>query len=387
MNKAIFQVYLANESANEGRTASIVLPAPPYLLLDALEQVHLKEGDKLFLEVEEYFDFAFLSPHFEQDTSLEDLNALAHRLARMGSYDKLAFEGLVTMEIQKCQPFGIARMIDLAYNTDCCHVVSDVHNDKELGRFYAGNGFMPKLENLPDDVFELLDFERIGREAREEECGVFTSTGYVLQDEDLNGIYESLNKALRKPDYTFRLVLTSSLDGQTVTLDLPATQKQLALTLMELDLDSWEDVRIQDYDGPLWGLNIVPHYSGGIANLNELAKAVKRFDESGELQRFKAILEATECTNVRTALEKAEQIETYTFNADILTPEDLGREEIQAIISKPDADRLLSHVNLHNYGNELLDRVEGKLTPYGLVIQEDGPEMGIEETVGQQMSM
>lgn len=387
MDKAVFQVYLANDSANEGRSTSVVLPASPYMLLDALEQVPLKEGDNLLVEIEEYFDFGFLAPHFEEGTSLEDLNALASRLACMESYDRLAFEGLITMEVEKRKPFGVSRMIDLAYSTDCCHVVSDVHTDKELGRFYAGNGFIPKLESLPDDIFELLDFERIGREAREGECGVFTSTGYVLQDEDLNEIYGSLDKTLRKPDYTFRLALISAMDGQAVTLDLPATQKQLDLTLMEIDLDSWENVRIHSYDGPLWGLNINATYQGGIDRLNRLAKVVKEFDESGMLQRYKAILEAEQCANVRTALKLAEQVEDYSFTHDILTPEDMGREEIRTVTSGKDATLLLRHVNLYSYGKELLDMAEGKLTSYGLIIQEDSPEMGFDEAVGPQMQM
>lgn len=57
-------------------------------------------------------------------------------------------------------------------------VVSDVFDDEQLGRFYAGNGFMPEYETLPDKIYEHLDFAKIGREARESEGGVFTQRGY-----------------------------------------------------------------------------------------------------------------------------------------------------------------------------------------------------------------
>ena len=57
-------------------------------------------------------------------------------------------------------------------------VVSDVFDDEQLGRFYAGNGFMPEYETLPDKIYEHLDFAKIRREARESEGGVFTQRGY-----------------------------------------------------------------------------------------------------------------------------------------------------------------------------------------------------------------
>lgn len=75
------------------------------------------------------------------------------------------------------QPFPLSRLIDLAYSTECCHLVKGVVTDAQLGRFCAENGFVPALDGLPDEVFELLDFERIGRECRESEGGVFTQLG------------------------------------------------------------------------------------------------------------------------------------------------------------------------------------------------------------------
>ena len=39
------------------------------------------------------------------------------------------------------------------------------------------------------EVYELLDYEAIGRKARMEEGGVFTSGGYVVQHSDLDVSY------------------------------------------------------------------------------------------------------------------------------------------------------------------------------------------------------
>ena len=93
----------------------------------------------------------------------------------------IAFEGLFNMEVsKKYGPISVATMIDLAYSTDCCHVINAT-TDEQLGRFYAENDFIPALEKVPDSIFEYLDFEMLGRKARFEEGGVFASGGYVIE--------------------------------------------------------------------------------------------------------------------------------------------------------------------------------------------------------------
>ena len=42
---------------------------------------------------------------------------------------------------------------------------------------------------LPEEVYKILDYEAIGRKARMEEGGVFTSAGYVVQHSDLDVSY------------------------------------------------------------------------------------------------------------------------------------------------------------------------------------------------------
>ena len=73
----------------------------------------------------------------------------------------------------------------LAYNADRCHVLVDVHTDEELGKFYADNDFLPELSSLPDSVYNLLDYAKIGKQMREDEGGVFTEHGYVVPEGEL----------------------------------------------------------------------------------------------------------------------------------------------------------------------------------------------------------
>ena len=67
----------------------------------------------------------------------------------------------------------------LAHNVDHCHVLADVHTDTELGKFCADNDFLPELTALPDSVYALLDYAKIGKQMRESEAGTFTPVSYT----------------------------------------------------------------------------------------------------------------------------------------------------------------------------------------------------------------
>ena len=49
--------------------------------------------------------------------------------------------------------------------------------------------FLCSPPGLPEELYEILDYEAIGRKARMEEGGVFISGGYVVQHSDLDVSY------------------------------------------------------------------------------------------------------------------------------------------------------------------------------------------------------
>lgn len=208
MGDEIFSVYLTPADYSKLAYAKLELPASPWELLDALDKARLPEGDSLYLEIIDYHDFEVLRSCLTcSATNLPELNDLAERLSRLDERQHTAFEGLVRVELQKQEPLTLKRLRDLAASADCCHVVESVVSDGQLGRFYAENGFVPEVEGLPDAVFELLDFEKIGEMARTGECGVYVPSGiselggYVVQHSDLNSAPEILLCRPVEPDY------------------------------------------------------------------------------------------------------------------------------------------------------------------------------------------
>ena len=64
MAKKVFAMYLAKEgNPNSDAYAKLDLPASPWELWDALEKVRLKDGEALYMEIDDYYAFEYLAPH------------------------------------------------------------------------------------------------------------------------------------------------------------------------------------------------------------------------------------------------------------------------------------------------------------------------------------
>ena len=88
MDKRLFHVYLAKECIpNNEAYAKLNLPASPWKVWDAIEKVRLQMDDILYMEIEDYYAFEYLSPHLDGlDISLNELNDLAAQLAAWTRY-------------------------------------------------------------------------------------------------------------------------------------------------------------------------------------------------------------------------------------------------------------------------------------------------------------
>ena len=173
MGKKILRVYLAkNDTPYSAAYAKLELPASPWEVWDAMEKVRLQTDDILYMEIEDYFAFEYLSPHLDGlDISLNELNDLAAQLAALDEVQEIAFEGMFSIEVQRKVNAngGVITLQDLrdlavSAKTDCYHVV-DAADDAQLGRFYAENDFIPELDGVSDledpNGFRLTDAESL----------------------------------------------------------------------------------------------------------------------------------------------------------------------------------------------------------------------------------
>lgn len=390
----IFDVYLAKADAPGSEAcARLDLPAQPWALLDALDKLRLRDGEEMYLEIDNYYDFGFLAPYFEdKPCSLYELNALALKLGELDARQSAAFEGLVKVEVSKNQgPVSMPRLIDLAYSADCCHVVPEVKNDFELGGFYAGNGFVPSVDGLSDELFEMLDFEKIGRDLRRGEGGVFTSGGYVVQHEDLNEVYKNLDLTPpHKPDYQILLEVSLGHFGDPeydndnlVQLKLPASSHAINAMLNELCAASVEEIGWRCLDCRIPALMDAVTDAESFGKINSFAVALFKMNDEQAMQ-YKTVIEATECKALTDAEELRDHIGEHIFNRNISSPIEMACLDLSLMMDEDKAARLKPFVDLYGYGKSVITKYNATLTAYGAVSRKDlQPVQTISETQAQ----
>ena len=379
MAKKVFAMYLAKEgNPNSDAYAKLDLPASPWELWDALDKVRLQKDDILYMEIEDYYAFAYLAPYLDGlEISLNELNDLAAQLAALDEVQEVAFDGFLRMEVQnKVDTNGgvitLQDLRDLAVSakTDCYHVV-DAADDAQLGRFYAENGFIPELDGISDGVFKMLDFARIGKALRTGEGGVYVSGCYVVRDGGLLTAPPVQKTLPEKPGYLFRLTLglhPDIGDDRTVTLILPAAEAELLDAQAQLDTEGWEGVAVIDYDG------IIP-YAAEFTDLpmeleefNVLAAAVRDmpFPEK-QLPKLKALLKQFEVQDIETAIGLTEHLDDYVLTPEISSPQETAIDQLHFMTDDHSVELLISHVNLYAYGCDLIREDNAVLSPYGLL--------------------
>ena len=383
MAKKVFAVYLAKEDVpNSEAYATLELPASPWELWDAMEKVRLQTDDILYMEIEDYFAFEYLSPHLDGlDISLNELNDLAAQLAALDEVQGIAFEGMFSIEVQRKVNAngGVITLQDLrdlavSAKTDCYHVV-DAADDAQLGRFYAENEFIPELDGVSNEVFEMLDFAGIGRMMRCSENGVFVNSLYVLRDGELTTAPPVQKAMPGKPGYLFRLTLGLRPDfggNRTAVLDMPASEEALAAAQEQLGTLNWENTVVLNYDGILPNAVFFADLPSELEAFNEFAKAVQNipFPEK-QLPKLKALLKQFEVQDITTALSLTECLDDYVLTPEISSPQETAIDQLHFMTDDHSAELLISHVNLYAYGCDIIREDNASLTPYGLLHRAD----------------
>ena len=383
MGKRILRVYLAkNDTPYSAAYAKLELPASPWEVWDAMEKVRLQTDDILYMEIEDYFAFEYLSPHLDGlDISLNELNDLAAQLAALDEVQGIAFEGMFSIAVQRKVNAngGVITLQDLrdlavSAKTDCYHVV-DAADDAQLGCFYAENGFIPELDGVSDAVFKMLDFAGIGRMMRQGENGVFVGSLYVLCVGELTAAPPCPKELPPKPSHLFRLTLglhPDFKDARTATLNLPATEAELSAAQEQLGTLEWENAVVLDYDG------VIPN----AANFADLPMEMNAFNSfSGavrdipfpdrQIPKLKALLEQFEVKDIGTAMQLVEHLEDYNLTPKLSSPQETAIDQLHFMTDEHSVELLLPHVNLYAYGCDIIREDNAVLSPYGLLHRAD----------------
>ena len=363
----VFTVSLCNPDKDVYVTLDV--PAEPWAVLDAWEQLRPAPDTMVEWEIEDYGEFPNLFPTFASGEDFPALNALAERLASLDGRQRTAFNGLVKLAGNRIE---IDALMTLAEQARHCHVVPEATDDAQLGRFYAANGFIPEVVDVPDQVFELLDFELLGRRTRLAEGGVFTRQGYVVPD----GAWQPTQgwespAAPEPPKGIFRLELCHK--EQLAELTLPAADRELIAALEELGIRGFQSCSVTAFHSRAPQIPAEWATPERLDTLNCLAIRLTVLADRDPLQlvKYKAVLEASPPSSLEGALALTERLDAYSLDRSAASPEDVARGELRSAIGEEQAALLCRYLNLYGYGEALIQQYGGELTDYGLLTRAD----------------
>jgi len=374
------QIFNVSISKRDGSltSADLTFPATPYQLADALEQLRADGAENVKAKISYCHSSGILNLLPTAAGNLYEVNALAKKMAGFEDWQKEAFDGMLkTDAFESSDPIPIARLIDFAYSTECCHVVGGITTDKELGEFLVENGLWGDEEALTEDVYKRLDFKMIGREHRLMEGGIFTANSYVEQHCDLIEAHQTLDLTPPSLDYTVLLKILKGFfnapasDGtQAMTLKLPATEAQLNAVLEQLDVASWKEAGFACIDCKAPMLKNLIISDTKIAEVNRLAETLTQMPQK-QLTEYKAILAGVKPNDFDSAVQLVEQLDEYLVTLQYETLEDIARDELNFIADPAPVEVIIPHLDLEGYGAALVKGLNAELTDYGMVEHKD----------------
>ncbi|OQB13484.1 MAG: Antirestriction protein (ArdA) [Firmicutes bacterium ADurb.Bin193] len=303
---------------------------------------------------------------FIQGATVREMNYLASRLSALTELEQLAFCGYTVQ--RGIENLSIKDLINITYNLKSCLVIPDVQNDEQLGEFYADNGFIAELKELPEKVLEYLDMEKIGRDRRETEHGIFTENGYFMNASDeFKELYDGVTPLdnLGSEDYIFKLRIENA-DKKTV-ICLPADEEYLQAQKSLLGVESFNECELWEVQSLIPNLHGAICTAGQIEDMNTLAHAVKKLEEKGQLHKFKAVMNYTACQDMDEALGYIEKLSEYDLCTDIICAADYGKYIINQKNNAATESELDKYFDFERFGFDRISEDDVVITPYGAV--------------------
>lgn len=393
-----FEVFISRPGRSGFASGTVLeLPATAAQIADALDRARITTGRDIYSVGVHSSKLEYLTERIPENVNLHELNLLAQRLASLDTWEHDCFEGLVKIDAAKpdCETISLERLINMTYSTDACQIAFNVRSDKELGAFYLENGFYDeRLASMSEEMIGMLDHEKLGKQSRLAENGIYTKAGYVVSSgEDISTEYSSDRlPPFQKPDYVFLLEIASMPEGDEpndkncVTVKLPISEQDLTAALSQIGMESLDGCCFYYYESTIPALSEMFMFMDDFNDLNTIAHTYADFTPSDKV-KYKALLEATVCDDLIPAIRIADSIAEFTLHGDVTEPEDYARKHLESLNEIDGGSAIDRHLNLTGYGMELMKRDNALQTAYGAIRRLDGGQVALPEPQGNSMQM
>lgn len=207
----------------------VELPAAEETLQKAAGEIGLSDFDNGGYEIigHSFGKYEDLQNHIPGGANINELNLLAHQFKGFAEEQAEDFMSLLT----DCGDITVKDLINKAYylEDDSYEIWHGVMDLDELGHRFVEE----KAPDLPEEIFENIDYEDVGYDVQSNDHGKFTNTGYIrnsnkIVDEVYNGtnLIELIakerekQKSLKSKDGSLSkedVMIKATIDGLTAT--------------------------------------------------------------------------------------------------------------------------------------------------------------------------
>jgi hypothetical protein len=277
------------------------------------------------------FRLAELNGMIGGSQELTELNGFAEKLSEMSEYERALFVGAA--EITGC--YYIAECDLMLNNLDCFELTPNVGDYETLGRQVAAVQFT----NLPPDVLEHLDYERLGKTTHEDDMSAFVHGHRVVQIEPQFDL--STPSADPLQGYTLKTRLVSEVNPDGVWIKFPLYEsepsedvergEEIQVALAALKADALNDCRVVECVCEYPSLNRC-HETHAVVPTDALVWKARNFAYAeselsqygkGAHNKLAAALELEDCADLDFAANITQNLRCYNFGRD---PEAIAEE-------------------------------------------------------------
>ena len=363
-----------SEEYKQYRGAPLQLPATEFEIKDALCRARVTDNGQV-CRISECILYdkdivgEFLARNKEVD--LEELNYLAKVMSRFDKHEHELFKGYMAMK----GPFvlSVKDLINAAYNLHCCDLTYDIDEDEMLGRYYADNGLLEWFGDARKEVWEFLDYTKLGRTIREKENGVYTESGYfVFNPNEYSTVYDGgeFPEKFINDGYIFKLLIAKSETGRAADgkwLSLPASKERKASFARELGAESLDECILLAVQSIECNMPMCITGLSQLGMLNSLAHRMRDMSKSGEFAKYMAVLEGIGFSNLDEAVALANSLQEYELYEKPSTIIEFAKDWLARTYKEILPESVFQHINFATYAEELITQHKLALSEYGIV--------------------
>lgn len=385
--KNVMLIEMSSENKDDSSkqyVADIYLPASIYEINDAVDKLrgYLVKTDIQPLSISVCDRVPLLSNIRLDSPTIYELNFLAKQISEFDNTQLAAYNALLPLVIgddYDGELISIKDIINLTYCVNDYMVASNIFNDTELGEMIVDNGLLDGIENLSDEMIELLDYGKVGEAHRIAENGIYVNGCYISREGfELKKVYDGEKLPDNAVDkYLFRFDISNPPIQDWITIPFSESTEQF------INSAEATEFNLADFESAIPQIAKCSDKShckitvDELRRINELAKGFLFLDEIQSI-KFKAAL-FYEGIDTLDDMDKLESIlknaDSYNLKYFNVYPSDFAKDYLSQYLDKSFSEEYLDLVNTNALGDRLIDELQGRYTPYGILLKSSNEQI------------